>query len=291
MHMNAINQFWDVQQGKYFYYNAGIYHNGSKAYLVDPGMTANEVFSIREHLAATGLECEGVILTHFHWDHLLGINSFGNCNLMVYEKFPKELQSRFNATQLSINKWAAEENERKIDIPILPFAAMLVKDGFIQPIGDHHLAILYTPGHTADHISVYDPQSGTFWAGDILSDLEIPFISDSIIAYIDTLEKISTLNFTTIIPGHGSPAQSHAEAQKRITDDLVYLHDLADRVQKCVQVGETLEDTIKLCEDIPIRFPDDNKQPHQWNIESAYQVLGGNCAGKITGWEKEWEGL
>lgn len=290
-HMNEINKYWNLQPSQYFNYNAGIYHNGNKAYLIDPGMAINEIISIRDHLSASGLECEGIIITHHHWDHLMGIKGLNVSNVIAHEKFPEELQNHLESNRKSVWKWASEANVHGVEIPDASFVTKPVLDGFTQTVGNAHLMFIHTPGHTADHISVYDPQSETLWAGDILSDLEIPYIRGSIIAFIDTLEKVAGMQISAIIPGHGFPTRNNQEARSRILEDLAYLHELAERVQKCNDAGSTMSETIKSCQGIPIRFSNDNLQAHQWNVESVFKEFGGNCMEGNTGWEKELDGL
>jgi glyoxylase-like metal-dependent hydrolase (beta-lactamase superfamily II) len=289
--MNEINKYWNLQPSQYFNYNAGIYHNGNKAYLIDPGMAINEIISIRDHLSASGLECEGIIITHHHWDHLMGIKGLNVSNVIAHEKFPEELQNHLESNRKSVWKWASEANVHGVEIPDASFVTKPVLDGFTQTVGNAHLMFIHTPGHTADHISVYDPQSETLWAGDILSDLEIPYIRGSIIAFIDTLEKVAGMQISAIIPGHGFPTRNNQEARSRILEDLAYLHELAERVQKCNDAGSTMSETIKSCQGIPIRFSNDNLQAHQWNVESVFKEFGGNCMEGNTGWEKELDGL
>ena len=101
------------------------------------------------------------------------------------------------------------------------------------------------------------------------------------------MEKLSALNITAIIPGHGSPTRDQAEACKRLAEDLEYLRVLRQAVEKAVHEGASMEGTVSLCRDIPIRFPEDNLQAHEWNVESAYKELGGMSSIKPVGWEKE----
>ena len=83
------------------------------------------------------------------------------------------------------------------------------------------------------------------------------------------MEKLSALKITAIIPGHGSPTRDQAEAHKRVAEDLEYLHVLKAAVEKAVHKGASLEETVDLCRDIPIRVPEDNMQAHEWNVESV----------------------
>ena len=75
--MEQIDDRWAYQPGEYFRFNAGVICSPESAFLIDPGMTGKEIRDLQGFLADTGRTCEGIILTHFHWDHILGANRFG----------------------------------------------------------------------------------------------------------------------------------------------------------------------------------------------------------------------
>lgn len=285
--MIQIDDRWAYQPGEHFRYNAGVICDADRAFLIDPGMTGKEIHDLQGFLANTGRNCAGIILTHFHWDHILGANNFGHTDIFAHQQFPGEQRTHLQGTGSAIEKWAASSNEKPLKPEAFPIPNHLLEDGNRLQVGETSLLILHTPGHTSDHISIFDESRGVLWAGDILSNAEIPFISGSILAFLGTMEKLSELKITAIIPGHGSPTREQAEAHKRVVEDLEYLHELKAAAEMAVHKGATLEETVKLCRDIPIRNPQDNMQAHVWNIESAYKELGGMPSIKPVGWEKE----
>ncbi len=168
-------------------------------------MTRNEIRNIQGFLANSGMKCEGIILTHFHWDHIMGANDYGYLDIYAHKEFPRELKAHLQETNRAIEKWAAESNEVSLKPDDFPAPNHLLEDGSRLCVGDTNLVFFHTPGHTSDHVSIFEESSGVLWAGDILSDVEIPFISKSILDFLQTLDKVSKLKITTIIPGHGSP--------------------------------------------------------------------------------------
>lgn len=285
--MKQFDDHWAFQPGEHFRYNAGLVAIQGKAFLLDPGMTRNEIHDIQAFLANSGLKCEGIILTHFHWDHIMGVNDFGNVDIFTHKKFPGEIKAHLQDAHRAIVKWAAESNEEAISTEDFPVPVHQLDDGSHLRVGDMDLVIYHTPGHTSDHISIFEESTGVLWAGDILSDVEIPYISSSILAFEKSLEKISELSPTAIIPGHGSPTSDQAEAHKRVAEDLEYLHSLLARVKSAIHQGASMEETVILCRDMPFRFPGDNSLAHQWNVESVYKELGGIASIRPVGWEKE----
>lgn len=289
--MKQINDRWYYLSGHHFSYNAGLYTSHGRAILIDPGMTRDEIKNIHKFLEDSCLKSEGIILTHFHWDHILGVNNFGITDIYTHKRFPGELEDHRQATYRSIKKWAIEANEETLSLEKFPVPNHLMDDGNHLTVGGSNLLLLHSPGHTMDHLSVFDDKSGVLWAGDILSDLEIPFISGSILSFQSTLEKLVDLEITTIIPGHGSPTHDQGEVHKRLDEDLEYIYILRSSTEAAICKGLSMEETVKSCRNIPIRFPEDNLTAHEWNIESAYRELGGVTGIIPVGWQKEWVDL
>jgi glyoxylase-like metal-dependent hydrolase (beta-lactamase superfamily II) len=82
------------------------------------------------------------------------------------------------------------------------------------------LRIIGTPGHTAGHVSVFDPDAKVLVAGDALrttSGLEgsdPQYTADPIDAAA-SVRKLATLDVKTILPGHGDPLTAGAADELR----------------------------------------------------------------------------
>jgi glyoxylase-like metal-dependent hydrolase (beta-lactamase superfamily II) len=81
-------------------------------------------------------------------------------------------------------------------------------EGDLVEIGPYRLRVIDTPGHTHGHISLYDPEQRLFIAGDhVLGDIT-PNIQawsdddDPLADYLDSLEKVETLDVELCLPGH-----------------------------------------------------------------------------------------
>lgn len=285
--MLRLNEYCRYQPGKYYRYNAGAFLFRGQAALIDPGMTVSELSAIHQFLVEEEAQVVAVILTHFHWDHLLGARSYSNTSVLASFGFTSELTRYITKTRAAIDHWAAEEKE---DVPEvnLPIEVLPIGDNFPITLGGLILRPLYTLGHTADHLSIFEETTGTLWAGDILSDVEIPFVSSSLIDYLHSLQNLQGLKINSLVPGHGSPATSQVEIHQRLEADLVYLQELADLVQLSISAGNSMPETVERCKGIIYRFPAENETAHRWNTESAYKELGGEAQVGPIGWQKEW---
>ena len=109
------------------------------AYIVDPG-DAKPVFEVIEQQK---LNLKGILVTHWHGDHIGGI---------------KDLLLAF--PQLSI---IGPDSEK------IPMIKTIVEDGEkIKLFDDVEFEVLSIPGHTLDHIAYYQKDSVSLFCGDTL---------------------------------------------------------------------------------------------------------------------------
>jgi glyoxylase-like metal-dependent hydrolase (beta-lactamase superfamily II) len=168
---------------------------GREAAIVDTGTSGSET-TIGQTLSDLGVgwpDVDHVMLTHFHPDHAGGIGAV--------------LDAADGATA-----YAGEADIAAIQSP-RP----------LKPVGDGDevfgLRIIATPGHTAGHISILDPDGGFLVAGDALTaeagGIAGPiarFTADLQVAY-DSVRKLADLRFADALPGHGDPVEGDADTQ------------------------------------------------------------------------------
>src|SRR3954452_16908128 len=82
---------------------------------------------------------------------------------------------------------------------------------------------LHTPGHTIDHLCLYDPTQGVFLAGDHVLPTITPHVSglgagrDPLKRFVDSLDKVGALpDVKTVLPAHGLPFEDLAERVDKI---------------------------------------------------------------------------
>lgn len=170
-----------------------------KAILVDPG---DDVMLIKRALASMNLSPECILLTHGHYDHMLGAahlkNEFG-CRVLIHEKDAVYLTDR------TYNLCPDRDAER-----FLPLAP----DGFI-PEGDFEVSgikftVISTPGHTPGGICLYLPDQGALISGDTLFSNgfgRTDFKGGDWLMLVKSLKKLFLLPPETFVyPGHGAGA-------------------------------------------------------------------------------------
>ena len=131
--------------------------SSDQAVLVDPG---DDVNLIKHTLSSMNLSANSILLTHGHYDHMLGAahlkNEFG-AKIYIHEKDQIYLSDR------TYNLCPDRDAERFL--PVSP-------DGLI-PEGDFEvsgikLTVIPTPGHTPGGVCLYLPDQGALISGDTL---------------------------------------------------------------------------------------------------------------------------
>ena len=166
-------------------------------YIVDTGLGSESVAPIKEYLGSDRKPII-VINTHYHWDHIWGNHVFSDGPIIAH--------SLCRAT--IIRKWddMIRKNERYIrgDVRIcLP--SLVFEDSLYFP--DDRISIFYTPGHTADCISVFDEEDGVLNAGDNIGDTLpeiVPSLKTEPTVYLSSIQKYKALDINACISGHNT---------------------------------------------------------------------------------------
>lgn len=165
-----------------------------EAALVDTGVAGSEG-AIEASLGAIGLGWDAVahlILTHHHGDH------------------------QVSAGAVLTNAPAAVAYAGAGDV------ARISVDRAVTAVGDgatvFDLQIITTPGHTPGSISVLDPVGGVLVVGDAMGTaggrptLPGAQFSDDMALAKQSIVKLGSLSFETVLVGHGDPIDSGASA-------------------------------------------------------------------------------
>jgi len=102
---------------------------------------------------------------------------------------------------------------------------------------------LFTPGHTDDHLCLFDEEEGILLSGDQVLPTITPHISglipdDPLQQYMDSLDRLADLpNVTNVLPAHGHPFSNLA---KRTVEIKAHHDERLDKLQEiCQRLGWT----------------------------------------------------
>jgi len=290
--LTAISPFtpdlW-VLHSRTMAYNAGAWISNGQALLIDPGVFADEIDLLAQTVKGQGAEPSAVLLTHSHWDHVLGPERLPGVRVLAHERAVGLMAEYEQLIRREIAQWEKAKEVKRLTTFTMPKVDQtFAESGDIQ-IGDLNLQLIHVPGHAADQLAVFEAASGTLWASDLLSDDEIPFVSDRLIAYEQTLAHLAALDIRALVPGHGTFTTDANEIRARITDDRAYLAELHERVGATVRVGQSVEAAVAACASMHYRLKDRMTLYQRLNVESIYLELGGPGDPKQIGWERDWE--
>jgi glyoxylase-like metal-dependent hydrolase (beta-lactamase superfamily II) len=92
-----------------------------------------------------------------------------------------------------------------------PNPSVHVDDSDRLTLGNREWMGVYTPGHTNDHLCLFDPEGGVLLSGDHVLPTITPHISgliegDPLRAYLDSLDRVAAFEgVTLVLPAHGHP--------------------------------------------------------------------------------------
>jgi glyoxylase-like metal-dependent hydrolase (beta-lactamase superfamily II) len=177
-----------------------------------------------------------LVITHTHIDHYGMAGRFverTGCELWAHPaadrdidlyQHPEERVRRLRELFLDHGVAASELDEltqfedwrRFISDVILP--TNHVTDGDVVTVDDREWQVIYTPGHSANHICLFSPADRLLISGDHLLPTITPHIDyerhgqkDPLGDFLDSLAKVEKLNPAITLPGHGGPFEEGAD--------------------------------------------------------------------------------
>ena len=173
----------------------------------------------------TPLPVTHVILTHYHADHIYGLQVFKahGARILAQRSGREYLMSdtahlRLEASRHDLAPWINDRTE-------LVSADEWVDGPKDLVVGGVRLSILPVgPSHTPEDVVIYLPDEKVLFAGDLVFRNRIPFVGQADSGHwIESLQTILGLDVSVIVPGHG-PYSTEARKDTELTRDyLVYL--------------------------------------------------------------------
>ena len=168
-----------------------------EAMVVDPGDEAERIVAAAEDL---GLTITRIVLTHYHFDHVLGAEA-------LHAQTGAPVAIHESGTQLLAHPPAVFRMFAP-GVASGPVADEELHDGDQLAVGDLKLTVLATPGHSPDGISLLLAEEGVVFCGDAIfregiGRTDFPGSSHAVLMS-SIKEKLFALPDETLLyPGHG----------------------------------------------------------------------------------------
>lgn len=166
-----------------------------------------------------------VIVTHYHADHIYGLQVFRarGAQVIAQRRALDYIQSetaakRLEDSRITLAPWVDEDTrvvaaDRWIDGPTTLNLAGL--DFHLDPAG---------PSHTPEDITVHVPAEGVLFCGDLIFSGRLPFVGQVAGSHwVSALDQLLAYRPKVVVPGHGPASTTPQQDIRFVRDYLVYL--------------------------------------------------------------------
>ncbi len=167
-----------------------------------------------------------LIVTHFHADHIYGLQAFKaiGAKIIAHPSGREYLNSdtaqrRLETSRQDLFPWIDENTQlHGADIWLADSDHTLVLGG--QSFRIRHVG----PAHTPEDLVVHLPKSGVLFAGDLVFRGRIPFVGQADSRqWIESLNTLLGMNPRLLVPGHGPVSATPRDDLALTRDYLVHL--------------------------------------------------------------------
>ena len=164
------------------------------------------------------------VATHSHGDHVGGLHEFesraahgaatevlASADVVVVDaaSYPESVlgpyrDAGYEIPELFLDAVPAGGLDATVSPRVEAAPGLMLDDGDVIDLGDRRLEVLHLPGHSPDSIGLWEPATGTLFAGDAVYDGPLlDELEDSDVdAYCETMRRLRSLPVRVVHAGH-----------------------------------------------------------------------------------------
>ena len=224
-----------VHQSELLQNNTVVAQGRAGVLLIDPGITGSEMACLANDLRELGQPVVAGFATHPDWDHVLWHAQLGDAPRYGTAGCAASMRDLLSEADWKARVADGLPPEIADEIPMDLFGLItgLPAEAAQIPWDGLNVRIIEHPAHAQGHAALLIEERGVLVAGDMLSDILIPFPDfdaanplDDYLVGLRLLEDVAD-DVDVLIPGHGSVGGSD-QMRARVELDRAYVHALRD---------------------------------------------------------------
>lgn len=186
-----------------------------------------------------------VVMSHYHADHIYGIQVFKEAGATVYAPegsvdyiHSEAAANRLEERQLSLHPWVNDDTE--IIVP-----DVIVNSSQKLSLGGIDFTINYLgKAHSDGDLAMLVEQDRVLFSGDIIFEGRIPFVGNADTKHwLKTLTELETGGLAALIPGHGPASKKPASTISLTRRYLAFLRDnMGEAVEELYTFDEAFDE-------------------------------------------------
>ena len=257
-----------------FISNAGFVVTGDSVVVIDAlGSPALAQQLVQKIKAITPKPISTVILTHYHADHIYGLQMFKDLGAKVIANgLAKEYinsdtaRLRLDASRTELAPWINAQTRLVNADTWVDANASTLKIGGVDFVLQH-----MGPAHTPEDTAVFLPQSGVLFIGDVVFRNRIPYVGQADSRHwVAALDSLLQQPVKVMVPGHG-PASDEPKKDMQMTRD--YLVYLRESMSKAAQNLDPFDDAYQATDWSRFAHYPLFKEANRMNAYNTYLLL------------------
>ena len=261
-------------QNANFISNAGFVVTNDSVVVIDAlGSPALAQQLVQKIKAITSKPISTVILTHYHADHIYGLQVFKDLGAQVIANdLAKEYinsdtaRLRLDASRTELAPWINAQTRLVNADKWVGADARTLKIGGVDFVLQH-----MGPAHTPEDTAVFLPQRGILFIGDVVFRNRIPYVGQADSRHwVAALDSLLQQPVKVMVPGHG-PASDEPKKDMQMTRD--YLVYLRESMSKAAQNLDPFDDAYQATDWSRFAHYPLFKEANRMNAYNTYLLL------------------